>query len=289
FDSAAVEAKLRKTFESWPKGPAMEAAKVEFKDPTPGTYFVEKNDVNQSQIQFIASGIRRDNPDYYTIRVMNEMFGGAFASRLFNSIRSKQGLAYSVGGGISSSFDHPGLFRLEMGTQSGNTVKAIHSLQAEIERLIKEPGSPNEITIAKNDILNSFIFAFDSKDKILAERMAYEFYGYPADYLERFRAGIEKVTPADVARVVNKYVADKKFAVLVVGKSEDFDKPLSTLGEVHNIDITIPDEPGGAAKTSAATSEGSNPEGRALIAKIVQAMGGKEKVRSVKTISSTSS
>src|SRR4029077_12748872 len=128
FDSAAVEAKLRKTFESWSKGPATEAAKVQFKDPTPGTYFVEKNDVNQSQIQFIASGIRRDNPDYYTIRVMNEMFGGAFASRLFNSIRSKQGLAYSVGGGISSSFDHPGLFRLEMGTQSGNTVKAIHSL-----------------------------------------------------------------------------------------------------------------------------------------------------------------
>src|SRR4051812_1652612 len=205
FDSAAVEAKLRKVFESWPKGEAFQPTKVEFKDPTPGTYFAEKEDVNQSEIQFIALGIRRDNPDYYAIRVMNEMFGGAFASRLFNSIRSKQGLAYSVGGGISSAFDHPALFRLAMGTKSGTTVQAIHSLQAEVDKLIKEPGTPEEISLAKQNILNSFIFDFDSKDKILAERMAYEFYGYPADYLERFRAGIEKVTPADVARVVSKY------------------------------------------------------------------------------------
>ncbi len=287
FDSAAVEAKLRSAFASWPKGPAMQETNVDFKAPTPGTYFVEKSDVNQSAIELIAQGIRRDNPDYYAVRVMNEMFGGAFASRLFNSIRSKQGLAYSVGGGIGSSFDHPGLFRLEMGTKSGSTVQAIHSLEAEVARLIKEPGSEEEISRAKKNILNSFIFDFDSKDKILAERMAYEFYGYPADYLERFRAGIEKVTTADVARVVNKYVADKKFAVLVVGKSQDFDQPLNTLGQVHTIDISIPEEPSGAS--ASAKPENSNPEGKALIAKVVQAMGGKDKVESVKSISSTSS
>lgn len=288
FDSAAVEAKLRAVFESWPKGPSLQENKVEFKAPTPGTYFVEKSDVNQSAIEMIAQGIRRDNPDYYAIRVMNEMFGGAFASRLFNSIRSKQGLAYSVGGGIGSSFDHPGLFSIEMGTKSGTTVQAINSLNAEIERLIKDPGSDEEISRAKKNILNSFIFDFDSKDKILAERMAYEFYGYPADYLERFRAGIEKVSTADVARVVNKYVAGKQFAVLVVGKSEDFDKPLTTLGQVHTIDVTIPEEPGSG--TSATTKpEGSNPEGLALIAKVVRAMGGKDKVESVKSVSSTAS
>ncbi len=288
FDSAAVEAKLRSAFASWPKGPAIQEHKIDFKAPTPGTYFVEKSDVNQSAIELIAQGIRRDNPDYYAIRVMNEMFGGAFASRLFNSIRSKQGLAYSVGGGIGSSFDHPGLFRIEMGTKSGATVQAIHSLEAEIERLKKDPGSEEEISRAKKNILNSFIFDFDSKDKILAERMAYEFYGYPADYLERFRAGIEKVTTADVARVVSKYVADKQFAVLVVGKSEDFDQPLNTLGQVHTIDVTIPDEPAGA-NAAAVKSEGSNLEGKALIAKVVQAMGGKEKVDSVKSVSSTAS
>ncbi len=93
---------------------------------------------------------------------------------------------------------------------------------------------------AKDAILNSFIFEFDSKDKVLAERMRYQFYGYPADFLERYRAGIEKVTPADVDRVARKYVHPDKLAILVVGNSKDFDRNLATFGKVTPVDISIP-------------------------------------------------
>jgi len=74
--------------------------------------------------------------------------------------------------------------------------------------------------------------------------MAYEFYGYPQDYLERFRAGVEKVTQADVARAASKYLHKDQLAVLVVGHTSEFDKPLSSLGSVTNVDITIPPPPG---------------------------------------------
>jgi zinc protease len=74
--------------------------------------------------------------------------------------------------------------------------------------------------------------------------MAYEFYNYPADFLERYRAGIEKVQAADVARVATKYLHKDKLAVLVVGNSADFDKPLTSLGAVTPVDITIPPPPG---------------------------------------------
>jgi zinc protease len=70
--------------------------------------------------------------------------------------------------------------------------------------------------------------------------MGYEFYGYPADFLERFRAAVEKVTVADVERVARKYIHPEKFAVLVVGNSKDFDRPLSSFGKVTPLDITIP-------------------------------------------------
>ena len=70
--------------------------------------------------------------------------------------------------------------------------------------------------------------------------MGYEFYGYPADFLERYRAGIEKVTQQDVERVAQKYVHKNRLAVLVVGKASDFDKPLSTFGRVTSIEVTIP-------------------------------------------------
>jgi zinc protease len=80
--------------------------------------------------------------------------------------------------------------------------------------------------------------------------MAYEFYGYPADFLERYRAGVEKVTTADVNRVGEKYLHKNQLAVLVVGNTSEFDKPLSSLGPVTDVDITIPPPPGGMGQGS---------------------------------------
>ena len=74
--------------------------------------------------------------------------------------------------------------------------------------------------------------------------MTYEKYGYPADFLERYRAGIEKVTQADVTRVAQKYMHKDKLALLVVGKAADFDRPLSTFGPVTTLDISIPEPVG---------------------------------------------
>ena len=121
FDATAVEAKLRQVFGGWPKGPAVKEEKIESHPAKPGYYLVEKEDVNQSSINMVGTGIRRDNPDYYAVRVFNEVFGGGFSSRLMQSIRTAKGLAYAVGGGIGSSFDHPGVLRLSMGTKSATT------------------------------------------------------------------------------------------------------------------------------------------------------------------------
>ena len=88
---------------SWPKGPAAPGkTKLNTLRRKPGYYLVSKEDVNQSTIHMVGLGTTRDNPDYYAISVFNEAFGGGFSSRLFNDIRTKRGLAYSVGGGIGT-------------------------------------------------------------------------------------------------------------------------------------------------------------------------------------------
>jgi zinc protease len=244
FDSATMETKLRKAFTGWPKGPAVKKAEIQFRPAKPGYYVIPKEDVNQSAIRMVDLGTTRDNPDYYAIEVFNEAFGGGFSSRLFRDLRTAKGLAYSVGGGIGTGFDHPGMVRLSMGTKSQTTVEAIQGLYDEIDTLNKNPISDDEIKRAKDSILNSFVFNFDSPDKVLRERMAYEFYGYPADFLEKYRVGIEKVQTADVARAAAKYLHKDKLAILVVGNTSEFDKPLSSLGPVTTVDITIPPPPG---------------------------------------------
>ncbi len=294
FDASALEAKLRKAFQNWAKGPAVITPKIDFQTAKPGYFLVDKKDVNQSNIQMVELGTKRSNPDYYAITVFNEAFGGGFSSRLFSNVRSKKGLAYGVGGGVGTSFDHDGLVRIVIGTKSSTTIEAIQALYEEIDGLSKNPLTDDEIHRAKDAILNSFVFNFDSPAKVLREQMAYAFYGYPSDYLERFRAGIEKVTPADAARAAAKYLHKDQLAVLVVGNTAEFDKPLSTLGTVTNLDITIP-EPAGSnggdkgdkPADAPAKPTASNPEGHALATKAAAAIGTPEKLKSIHSLQST--
>lgn len=243
FDPREMEAKLRKAFESWAKGPQAQPPDIKFTPPTPGYYAIDKSDVNQTTIAMLDLGIERSNPDYYSVSVMNEIFGGGFSSRLFNELRTTQGLAYSVGGGIGYGWNRPGLTNIQMQTKSASTVEGIQGIDKEIARLLKDPPNAEELKRAKDNILNSFIFEFDTPEKVLREKMAYEFYHYPLDFLERYRSQVENVTAADVARVAQKYLHKDQMAILVVGNPAEFDKPLSSLGSVQKVDISIPPPP----------------------------------------------
>ncbi|MGA2572477.1 MAG: insulinase family protein, partial [Terracidiphilus sp.] len=125
------------------------------------------------------------------------------------------------------------------------TVDATKAAQAEIAALASTPFTGAELQRAKDNILNSFLFRYDTKEKILAERVKLEFYGYPADYLETYRAALEKVTLADVTAAAKKYVHPDRLAVLVVGNNQEIGQIKGGLeslgmGAPTPIDITIP-------------------------------------------------
>jgi len=149
-----------------------------------------------------------------------------------------------VRGAVDSEYDYPGIFNVWMTTKTETTAAGIDALMEEIDGLVKNPPSAEEVQRSKDSILNSFIFNYDSRAKILRQQIAYEYFGFPRDYLARYRQNIEKVTPADVARVAKKYVHKDQMAILVVGPSKGQDRPLDTFGKVTKLDITIPEPKG---------------------------------------------
>jgi zinc protease len=243
FDSAAMEKKLRAAFGLIPRGTPFVSTLPAFTEPRPGIYFAEKSGVDQSNIYMVGLGTREDNPDFYALSVMNEVFSGGFGSRVVQDVRTKLGLAYEVGGSFGAAYDHPGLFAVGLGTKSASTVPAARATLADIAGLRTQPPTESELKRAKDDLLNSFIFRYDSPEKVLNEQVTLAVYGYPADFLERYRAGVEKVTSADVARVAQKYVQPEKLAIVVVGNAPEINPPLASLGKVTTLDTAIPGAP----------------------------------------------
>jgi zinc protease len=249
FDSAAIEGKLRKAFEPLPRGEAFPPTKITFTDPHPGINFADKDDVNQSNVLIVGLGTERSNPDYYALSVMNEVFSGGFGSRIVQNVRTKLGLAYEVSGNFGTAYDHPGVFYVIAGTKSVSTVAATKAMLEEVDRLKTVPPTSTELAKAKDQLLNAFIFHFDSPEKILNEQVTLAFYGYPPDFLEKYKTGIEKVTAADVERVANKYVDPSRLGIVIVGNQSEITPPLSDLGKkVTDLDISIPPPPGKPAE-----------------------------------------
>ena len=167
FDAKALEAKLRKAFGSWPRGPATVAPEIPIPESRPGVYFVPKDDVTSAPYASSTSGSRRGTRT--TTRRRSSTSSSAAGSRrgLFIEVRTKKGLAYSVGGSIGSGYDHPGVTRLDAGTKSATTAATIDALRVEIDRLKTAPCTPEELASAKSALLNSFVFLIDSSEEIL--------------------------------------------------------------------------------------------------------------------------
>lgn len=205
-----------------------------------GIFIVDRPQLTQSSIQIGHLGGQFDNPDYPELDVLNQVMNG-FGGRLFNEVRSRLGLAYSVYGVWSPRHDYPGIFVAGGQTRSEATVPFIQAVRSEIAKIRQTPITPEELTSAKDEVINSFVFNFQDPSQTLSRLMRYEYYGYPADFLFRYRQEVEATTIQDVQRVAAKYLKPDKLVTLVVGNSKTIIPPLTSISpKVTSLDITIP-------------------------------------------------
>ena len=241
FDTSQMVQKIEQAFEDWQRreGATPPAPEVNYQFRQT-VNVITMEDVNQTHIYMGHIGGLRNDPDYFALSLMNRILGSGFTSRLFKEVRSRQGLAYSVFGYFSADYNHAGMFYVGCQTRSETTLQAIQAMKAEVVKMTQREVTAEELQLARESFLNAFVFNFDSKGEIVNRLLTYSYYGYPLDFLEKAKQGIEKVTQADILRVAKKHLHPDQMQILTVGPAQDFEEALSTLGPVNEIDIAIP-------------------------------------------------
>ncbi len=250
FDPKKMKSLIQAKFGDWKANPNL--TKPQLPEVTQankgGVFFVNQPQLTQSNILIGHLGGQFNSPDYPALDVLSGVLNG-FGGRLFNEVRSRQGLAYSVYGYWSPRHDYPGMFIAGGQTRSDATVQFVKALQTEIKRLQTQQVTPKELAFAKESTLNSFVFNFEDPAQVLSRLMRYEYYGYPSDFLFRYQKAVAATTAADVQRVAQQYLKPDALITLVVGNQTAIKPPLTQLAtQVTPIDVTIPGSPQPQAK-----------------------------------------
>lgn len=282
FDAAAMKEQVGLLFANWaveqpapPSFPRVAASPAE----ASGIYVAARKNVSQTSFAMGQLGGMVNDPDYAALTVMAGILGGANRGRIAQRLSGRAANAAAVAANWDGGYDYPGLFEISGTVPSSGAVDVIKAIGEEVARIRSSEVTDEELRIARENAVDSLVFALDTQGKIMRRLMAYEYYGYPADFLDRYQAALASVTRADVLRVARERLQPEAFTTVVVGDPADYMPPLESLGKpVHKIDLSIPEPKMETFHSDA----GSAAKGKALLARLQKAAGGIDRLAAVK-------
>jgi zinc protease len=241
FKREEMAAALRKVFGDWNQGtvPELKISDVPVTELSgPVVRFVGK-DTSQTHLRVGHLSIKENDPDYVALAIANDILGGSsFRSRLFNDVRTKRGLAYSVGSRLNTGMHDQGVWLMRAETKLASTQEVIERFVANIERMRAEPVTDAELAEAKEAYVNSFVFSFSSPSAIVSRLVELEYDGLPKNFLQQLRAKVVGLTKEDVLAAAQKHLRPDRLKIVAVGSGEALPKALATFGDVKEIKLS---------------------------------------------------
>jgi zinc protease len=219
IDAATLGQVLDRVFGALPaNGPRAAVPNASVRDG--GRRIVVQLAVPQAVMRMGGAGIMRKDPDFMPAYVVNHILGGgSFTSRLYDEVREKRGLAYGVYSYLLS-MRHAAMFMASTQTQANSTREALELIETQINRMVTEGPTEDELAKAKAYLKGSYALNFDTSTKIASILLQNQLEDLGIDYVDRRNALIDAVT-IDDARRAAKRLAAGGMLVTVVGQPKD--------------------------------------------------------------------
>jgi zinc protease len=176
--------------------------------------------VPQSAIVFAQKGLKRDDPDFYKAYVLNHILGGGgFTSRLYNEIREKRGLAYSIGSYLYPT-NRVGLLRGYSGTANKRVGETLKILKSEWRRMADKGVDAKTLRDAKTYLIGSYPLRFTSSGNIAAILVSMQLEELGINFLDQRNSLITGVSLNDVNATAKKLLDPNSLVIVVVGSPE---------------------------------------------------------------------
>ena len=242
--------------------------------------FVDMSNAVQSEI-YVGNlmDISMTNPDYFALKLGNQILGGSSTARLFMNLREDKGFTYGSYSSASTS-RYKGSFTASASVRNEVTDSAITEIIKEINLISTEGVTDGELDAAKEKYVGSFIMSTEQPSTIANFATNISKFNLPENFYEKYLENFQSVTTEDVKRVINKYLLKDNLRVLVVGKGQDI---LSSL-EAMSYNINYFDKEGNTAeKPDFSTPSGITVE--SVLNNYLYAIGGIDKVAEINAVS----
>ncbi|HXX20613.1 MAG TPA: pitrilysin family protein [Candidatus Acidoferrum sp.] len=180
-------------------------------------------------------GIRRTDPDYYALVVMNQVLGGGPQSRLFLDLREEHGYTYGAYSGISADL-YPGYWRATAPVRTPVTDGSMTQFMYEFKRINDQPVPEADLDDARRAIVAKFALSLEQPSEILQDWLTTQYFGLPADYWDKYPDHIAAVDAAAVQAAAKKYVDLGHMQWVCVGDRKQIEEVLKKYGNVTAVD-----------------------------------------------------
>ena len=230
--------------------------------------------------------LKKSDDDYYSVLIANKIFGGGAESRLFNNIREDKGYAYGAYSGIGDDKYSKAKFRATTSTRSQVTDSALVEILKEVQKIHTIPVSKTELKNAKAKYLGEFVLAMERPSTIANYAINIEMNNLNTDYYKNFLSNINKVTTKDVQKAANKYFKLNNAQIVVTGKGSEIIEKLENIKfNDKKIIVKYYDKEGSITQKPSTIEIPEGITANSILKKYISAIGGKEKLKSIKSIS----